>query len=432
MTDYLNEGKLFNNELSKSIKERFSHVDYDSLADTKRVFFDNAGGSLRLKESNAIFQKIDSYPDCPGHSNTSALKLKEIIDQGIDDIRIIFNAKDGVISTSLTASNIIFEITKVIIENVPGSNIVTTILEHPSSFDAIMTTAKETGKEVRVAKANEKTGGVDIDEIVKLIDKDTCLLSVIYASNISGAVLDVPNIVRESRNKKNDLFIISDSVQHIPHDSVDVEKLKIDALSFAPYKFFAPRGIGVAYLSDRVSKLPHNKVIGDPENQWGLGSPVPAHFAAITELVNYVSWIGSEFINSDDRRALFAEGMNRINLHERALLHHILEGTESNEGIRYIMGVKVLVDPDKLSERDLIIPIKFDNLNSKNAVIEYEKEGIVTFERVNSSHYSARMLEALGLTESVRISPLHCHTLEDVDKFLKTTKNIALKFSENY
>ncbi len=430
MSKFLNKGQLFNNNLSKEIRDKFCHLDYDPLEKTKRVFFDNAGGAIRLKQSNDVFQVVDSYPDCAGHSNKAALKMMEIIDKGINDTRIIFNAKDGVIATSLTASSMTFEITRAIIENVPGSNVVTTVLEHPSSFDAIITVAKETGKEVRIAKANKETGGVDADEIINLVDEDTCLLSVIYASNISGAVLDVSAIVKEARKKKVDLYIISDSVQHMPHDLVDVENLNIDALTFAPYKFFAPRGMGLAYLSDRASKLPHNKVIADAENKWELGSPAPSHFAAITELVNYVSWIGSNFSNSQDRRALFAEGMKRINLHERALLYHMLEGTESNEGLRHIAGVKILVDYDDLSKRDLIVPIKFENLKSEDAVMEYEKEGIVTFERVNSSPYSARMLEALGLTESVRVSPIHCHTLEDVDKFLKTTKKIASEFSK--
>lgn len=426
----LNKGQLFNNEFSKEIKEKFCHLDYDHLENVQRIFFDNAGGAVRLKQANIAFQEVDSYPDCAGHSNKSALKMTEIINNGINDTRIIFNAKNGAIATSLTASSMIFEITRAIIENVPGTNIVTTVLEHPSSFDAIMTTAKQTGKEVRVAKANKETGGVDVDEIINLVDENTCLLSIIYASNISGAVLDVPSIVKEGREKKEDLYIISDSVQHMPHGLVDVEELNIDALTFAPYKFFAPRGIGLAYLSDRASRLPHNKVIADAQNKWELGSPAPSHFAAITELVNYVSWIGSNFIDSEDRRTLFAEGMKRINLHERALLHHMLEGTENNEGLRHITGVKVLVDSYDLSKRDLIVPIIFDNLKSEDAVKEYEKEGIVTFERVNSSHYSARMLEALGLTESVRVSPVHCHTLEDVDKFLEVTKNIALAFSK--
>ena len=39
------------------------------------------------------------------------------------------------------------------------------------------------------------SGGVDVEEITKLIDKDTLSLNFIYASNISGAILDVETII---------------------------------------------------------------------------------------------------------------------------------------------------------------------------------------------------------------------------------------------
>ncbi|MEF1435540.1 aminotransferase class V-fold PLP-dependent enzyme, partial [Neisseria gonorrhoeae] len=75
--------------------------------------------------------------------------------------------------------------------NIPGGNFVTSTLEHPSSFDAVSYYAKRLGKELRIAKSNPITGGIDVDEIVGLIDADTCFLSVMYASNISGAKIDI-------------------------------------------------------------------------------------------------------------------------------------------------------------------------------------------------------------------------------------------------
>ena len=47
------KGQLFSEELQKKIKERFSHMDYDG--GERRVFFENAGGALRLKESARRF-----------------------------------------------------------------------------------------------------------------------------------------------------------------------------------------------------------------------------------------------------------------------------------------------------------------------------------------------------------------------------------------
>ncbi len=422
----LNQGQLFDEQLSREIKGKFYHVDIDPIANKKRIFFDNAGGALRLKSASDAFKKIDELPDCSEHSNKTALWLDSIQRKGVEDLRIIYNAKSGSFVTSLTASMAMFEMTRAIIESIPGTNVVTTALEHPSSFDAVNYYAMSKGKEVRVAEANHITGGVDVEEIVKLIDENTCVLNVIYASNISGAVLDIEAIVREARRKRPDLYIVCDAVQHMPHNAVDIEKTPVDAMNFAPYKFFGTRGFSVGYLSERASILPHNKLIAKPAEDWELGSPAPAHFAAISELVNYICWIGSKFISSDDKRKLYVEGMTRINLHERALMYHMLNGSDKLVGLRNMNGVTVYLDYEDLSTRDFIIPIGFENLDYSKAVEEYEKEGIIVFERVVGSLYSVRMLKSLKIEGAVRVSPLHCHTTEDIDKFLIATQKLAL------
>ncbi len=425
MNDKINQGQLFDKQLSKEIKELFYHVDEDPILNKKRIFFDNAGGSLRLKKASDMFKKMDELPDCPEHSNHTAKWLLDVQEKAYEDIRTIFNAKSGSIATSLTASMVIFEMNRAIIESVPGTNVVTTALEHPSAYDSMVSYAKRTGKEVRVARTNPVTGGVDVSEITKLVDKDTCLLSFIYASNISGAVLDVENIIKECRKIKPDLYIVVDSVQHTPHGALDLEKTPVDGINFAPYKFFGTRGFGIGFMSERAARLPHNKLIAKPEEEWELGSPAPAQFASVSEIINYVCWIGEKFTDSKSRRELYVEGMNRINLHERALMYRMLNGSDKAEGLRNIKGVKVYLDYEDLSTRDFIMAVGFDNIESTQAVKEYEKRGVITFERVASSLYSSRMLNSFGIEGVVRVSPLHCHDVNDIDEFLKVTKEIS-------
>lgn len=61
----------------------------------------------------------------------------------------------------------------------------------------------------------------------------------------------------------------------------------------------------------------------------------------------------------------------------------------------------------------------------KNAVTSALEHGVTLFERVKSSPYSKRIVETLGLEGALRVSPLHCHGTDDIDKFLKITKDIA-------
>lgn len=420
------QGKLFSDELMKEIRTKFHHLDEDPLRPGRRIYFDNAGGAFRLKSALESFYALDSMPDCPERVHQSAMYMNDVMAKGEDDIRTIFNAKkQGNIITMLTASQVIWSLTGTIAENVPGTNIVTTKLEHPCAFDAARFFAEKTGKELRAADTNPVTGGVDVDEIVRHIDENTCLLSVIFASNISGAVLDIAGIVKAARTKKPDLYIIVDSVQHAPHGIIDVDALELDGVDFAPYKFFGIRGSGIGYASERVSKLPHPRLMGKDLQTWMLGSPAPGHFAVISRIVDYVCWLGGRDIQSADRRELFMAGMNGIKLQERALMHRMLEGTKKIPGLRHIPGVRVFLDDPDMTARDFILAIGLENWGFTEAVSEYERRGIIVFERVRSSIYSRRMLESFGMEGCIRISPLHCNTIEDIDEFLQATIEMA-------
>jgi cysteine desulfurase / selenocysteine lyase len=427
-------GQAFSAELSRQIKERFHHVDHDALG-RRRLYFENAGGSLRLKAALEAVARVDAIPDSAERLHEMAAWLKRVQARGLDDMRLLLNAGEGsgTVYASLTASGAMFAMVRAIAEHVPGSNIVTTALEHPSSFDAATRYAAQLGKELRVTPANPETGGIDPEAIVRLVDDRTCLLVLIQASNISGAKLDLEEIVRRARQRKPDLYIVVDAVQHAPHGLIDLQRTPVDGINIAPYKFFGCRGSGFAWLSDRAAVLPHDKLAGKRADHWDLGSTAPWQFAVVTEIVDYVCWIGGHFSAesgaASDRRALFACGMQRIGGHERALLSRLLDGSDAVPGLRSIAGVTVLLDHPDLSRRDLILAIALQGLEHAQAVREYDKRGVIVYERVVSSLYSRRMLESLGLAGAVRVSPLHCHTFDDVDRFLEVTREICTAFA---
>jgi selenocysteine lyase/cysteine desulfurase len=85
----------------------------------------------------------------------------------------------------------------------------------------------------------------------------------------------------------------------------------------------------------------------------------------------------------------------------------------------------VYLDFDDLNKRDLILAIDFRNMPPAEAVKEYDKKGVTVYERVNTSLYSKRMLESFGLEGLIRVSPLHCHTAQDIDDFLSISKQMV-------
>lgn len=425
MSDIIKNGQLMPAELTAQIREKYHHVDIDPFTNKKRLFFDNSGGSFRLKAASDAFKKVDDLPNCGGHGGVASDYLDSLRTQACEDISTMFNAEGGCIVTAMTASIVVFDVSEAIIASVPGTNVVTTALEHPSAFDGCQIPAEKYGKELRVAQTDPRTGIVRPEDVVKLIDKDTCLLSVIMTSNITGGILDIETIAREARKIKPDLYIICDSVQHTPHGLTDMKAWGLDCVNFAPYKFGGARGLGVGWLSDRVMNLPHRKLIREKQSNWEMGGCAPGMYAMLSAIFDYVCWIGKQFNDTENRRDLYVEGMNRIMLHERALLYRLLHGSDEVKGLLEIEGVKVAVDMDDLTERDLIVPIVFDKMTCEQASRAYEAKGVIVHERTDASLYSARQVNSINQHGIVRISPLHCHTYADIDEFLKITAEIA-------
>ena len=115
-----------------------------------------------------------------------------------------------------------------------------------------------------------------------------------------------------------------------------------------------------------------------------------------------------------------------IVLHERALLSRLLNGSENITGLREMENLDVYLDHEDLTKRDLILAINFKHLDPASAVKEYDKRGVTVFERVNTSLYSKRMLESFDLEGAIRVSPLHCHSVQDIDEFLLITQKMAV------
>lgn len=417
-------GVVFPDALMERVKEKFYDVDRDAEG-RERLFFDNAGGSFRLKAATEQYIRIDSIPENSERGHTLAKFLARAQSLGAEDARLILNATGGRLHLSQTASGAMFEMVRAVAENTTGSNMVTSALEHPAAFDAVETYARRLCMEMRVAQSDPLTGGIDCADVLRLVDESTCLVSVMYASNLTGTRMDLPLLLKQIREKNPHAYILVDAVQYAPHAIVDLAHMAVDGICFAPYKFFGCRGSAVSWLSERMAGLPHDRLVEKDASSWELGSTNPAQFSVLTSIVDYVCWLGSWNQSVAGRRGAFCAGMTRIEQHERALLVRLLNGSGNVPGLRRIANVSVLLDHNDLSIRNLIVPIAFVGREHAEIVAAYEMRGVRVGERASSSLYSKRMLASLGLRGAIRISPLHCHSPADIDRFLRVTAEIS-------
>jgi len=420
------ENDLFSPELLTEIRDRFMYPDRDPYSG-KRIYLEASGGSLRLKSVVDTITREAALPDELYRFNPASDAVVEAVEKGTEDVKLFVGAKSGTVIPSHSATQAIFRAVDAVTSHVPGNNIVTTELEHPAVLGATQYYAQKNGLEWRVAKLSRETSSVPSEGILEKIDKKTCLLAFQHGSNQTGAINDVKTIITEARKIKPDLFVLVDAVQYAPHGPIDVEEYGSDAYAFGPYKAYCVKGIGFAHISERLAKLPHERLHGKPDTNWVLGSPAHMMYASWSATVDYLSWLGGYFTDSTDRRTRIIAAKEAIHKHMKALLYRAMNGTETVPGLWNQDHVTVCGMPAGIGDRLCIFLFRLAGMDSSTAIGRYNTEyGIRLAARIRDA-YSTVPLEAIGWPDAVRLSAGHYNTPEEIDLLLKATA--ALKTS---
>lgn len=418
------ENGMFSPGFLDEIRQRFLYVDWDPYSG-QRVYLEASGGSLRLRSVLETLAKEAAIPDELFRFNPASDYLTKRVEKGIEDVKLFLGVKSGEIIPAHSATQTMFRAIGTITSNIPGTNIVTTELEHPAVLGATNYFAQSTGKEWRLAKLSKEISSVSLDAILEKVDKDTCLLAIQHGSNQTGAINDVKTIIQEARKIKPDLYVLVDAVQYAPHGQIDVEDYGADAYAFGPYKAYCVKGIGFAHISDRLAKLPHENLLGKPDTNWALGSPAHMMYASWSATVDYLCWLGSHFTESTERRDQIIASKDAIHAHMKALLHRAMYGSERIEGLLDQEHVTVCGMPKDIENRLCIFLFRLRGIDSSTAMERYNQEhGIRLAARIKDA-YSTVALEALGWPDAVRLSGAHYNTPGEIDLFLKATKALA-------
>ncbi len=417
------EKGLYSHELMEEIRSRVIYVDWDPYSG-KRIFFEAASGSLRPKSVIEAMEKETCLPDQQGRANPGSNHSVEVTAKGIEDLMIFFGAKSGQTIPGWSSSHVIYRITNAVLSTIPGTNVVTTGLDHASVRSAITQFAEKYGKEERIAEPNRETGSISLETIIEKIDTDTCFLAVIHTSNVTGEIFDVKTIVKEARKIKPDLYIMVDGVQYSPSDLIDVEDIGADAYVIAPYKNYGVKGCGYAHVSERLAKLPHWKYIFKPETSWDIGGVEHQSYAAWSAVVDYLSWLGGHFTDSTDRRALVVAAMRSIKAHSTGLLSLLINGTDQIEGFKDMNHVTVYGMEEDLSSRACLVGFNLEGIESTHGC-ELYRDKQLRLHAPGQDPFFAVMLKQLGIQSFIRLSACHYNSPYEIELFLKATKSFV-------
>ena len=409
-------------ELLERIRDRFAQIDH-CPQQGPRVFFENAGGALTLKSVTETSARYAAIPDNQGRDNEGSHELIRVINKARDDMREFMNAPGGQFFVGESGTELLFRLIMNACLGTDEGLVLGSTLEHPATRSACHRWAAVGKHSHLLIEHDNVTGTIEASAYAEAITPETKVATVVHTSPVTGMGVDLAAISAAIRKVSPDCFIIVDGIQHAAHGSIDLTAYDVDGYVISPYKMFSRHGYGLAWISERLTRLPHNALIDGPEDNWEMGTRDTGSYATLSDVADYLEWLGGEVSGAPDRRSRFVAAGEAIHAQEKFLTDAMLYGTGNLPGLSEMKGVTIIGGVDNPA-REGLVSLVVKGIPSVDVVKKLNLSGVRTHLR-KADHYSGNILTPLDLDSCVRVSMCHYNSLQEVSRFLSIMKEIS-------
>ncbi|HZL12016.1 MAG TPA: cysteine desulfurase family protein [Prolixibacteraceae bacterium] len=222
------------------------------------VYLDyNATTPIDPEVAKEMIPYIESIYGNPSSSYSIGRSNKEAIEKARAQIAELINCDpDEIYFTSCATESNNMAIKGIAWANRhKGRHIITSAIEHPAVTEVCKFLSLQ-GFEITYISVDQ-FGMLDPKQIKKAIRPDTILISIMHANNEVGTIQPISEIGAIARH--NNIVFHTDASQSVGKIETDVNKLKVDLLTIAGHKLYAPKGIGALYIrkGTKIENLMH-------------------------------------------------------------------------------------------------------------------------------------------------------------------------------
>lgn len=286
-----------------------------------------------------------------------------------------------------------------------GNHLITTAIEHKAVLDTALQLHRHAGFDVTILPVN-RFGQVEAQQVAAAVRPGTVLISVMAANNEIGTLQPVEEIGALARERG--ILFHTDAIQAAAIRSWDMASLPFDLVSFAPHKFYGPKGVGILYARRGVDLV--STLTGGGQEDGRRAGTVNVPFA-----------VGA----AEALKIVLSEREENID-HYRRLRDRLIEGILA-------IGPNCVLTGHPKERLPHNASFAFKNLSGNDLLIHLDAAGIAASSGSACSTGNPRpsaILQALGLGDEwtrggLRLTVGRQNTKADVDRVVETMPRIV-------
>ena len=382
------------------------------MLNTNYIYLDNGATTWKPK---CVVDKINEYytkytANAHRGDYDISLKVDNEYENARDLVKELINAKtrQEIIFTSGTTNSLNMIVDGFFRNHLePGDEVIISESEHASNILPWYRLAKDLGIIVKYCPLDD-IHYVTLNNLKSIVTPNTKVISLAMITNVIGDLRPIKEISEFAH--QNNIFVVVDGAQSVPHIKTDVQDLDCDFLAFSGHKMCGPTGIGILYGKfELLNELePQNLGGGMNESFDSIEEvylkPLPTRLEAGTPNIEGAIGLGASI------EYLTKIGLDNITTHEQTLRNYLVKE------LKQIPHITIVNEESDSG----IVAFNVDDIFAQDVAVYLNKYNIC----VRAGNHCAKILKnEVGVKNTVRVSIYLYNTKEEIDTLINLLKD---------